>query len=367
MVQCDSKVCYIQWIVYVPTFMVGLPLNLAALWLLLFRMRRWTESTVYLSSLIINDSLLIFSLPFKMYAYEHNWGLSMGFCTFLESLVFVNIYGSIILIVCISGDRYVYLRFPINGKRLHSPRKAALVCLAVWVMVFAFTTPVYELHNKNNNDTRMHKGNETKCFQKFSSETWKKKWIIIAIETVFSISTVAMVFFSVRVMQILSGMRRLNPLDDKLRNNKSVKIVLSNLVAFLLCFIPYHVAAVVYFLAKNRTEDPNVINPLRDFVHISMCLGSINCLTDGVCYYFILKENLLTASKERRRMSTRGNAVARLREINQHPMDNIKVKEPGETGSDTQVNGDQLDLLDRCGLSPLGACRVESRVETFPL
>ncbi|KAK6296139.1 hypothetical protein J4Q44_G00338520 [Coregonus suidteri] len=159
-------------------------------------------------------------------------------------------------------------------------------------------------------------------------------------ETVFTISTVAMVFFSVRVMQILSDMRRRNPLDEKLRNNKSVKIVLSNLVAFLLCFIPYHVAAVVYFLAKNFTEDRGIIDPLRDFVHISTCLGTVNCLTDGVCYYLILKENLLTASQERRRMSTRGNTVARLREINQHPMDNIKVKEPGETGSDTQVNGD---------------------------
>ncbi|XP_041732752.1 lysophosphatidic acid receptor 6-like [Coregonus clupeaformis] len=339
MALCERDVCYIQWIVYVPTFLVGFPLNLAALWLLLFRIRRWTESTVYLSSLIINNSLLIFSLPFKMYAYGRTWGLSMGFCTFLESLVFVNIYGSIILIVCISGDRYVSLRFPFNGKRLRSPRKAAMVCLAVWVTVFAFTMPVYELHNKNT--TSLHNGNETRCFEKFSRETWEKKWIIVTMETVFTISTITMVFFSVCVMQILSNMRRRYPLDEKLRDNKSVKIVLSNLVAFLLCFIPYHVAAVVYFLAKNRTEDPGVINPLRDFVHISTCLSSVNCLTDGVCYYLILKENLLTASQERRRMSIRGNMVAKPREINQRPMDNIKVKGPGETGSDTQVTGNR--------------------------
>ncbi|XP_035613936.1 G-protein coupled receptor 55a [Oncorhynchus keta] len=336
---CERDVCYIQWIVYVPTFVVGLPLNLATLWLLLFRIRRWTESTVYLSSLIINDILLIFSLPFKIYAFGRTWGLSMGFCTFLESLVFVNIYGSIVLIVCISGDRYVSLRFPFNGKRLHSPRKAALVCLAVWVTVFAFTTPVYELHNKNT--TSLHNNNETRCFEGFSRETWGKKWIIVAMETVFTISTVTMLFFSVRVMQILSDIRRRNPLDKKVRDNKSVKIVLSNLVAFMLCFIPYHVAAVVYFLAKNGTENPDVINPLRDFVHISTCLGSVNCLTDGVCYYFILKENLLTASQERRRMSTRGNNVAKPGEIDQHLMDNIMVKGPRETGSDNQVTGDR--------------------------
>uniref|UniRef100_A0A4W5PKP5 G protein-coupled receptor 55a n=1 Tax=Hucho hucho TaxID=62062 RepID=A0A4W5PKP5_9TELE len=294
---CDSAVCFIQWIIYVPTFVVGLPLNMAALWLLLFRIRRWTESTVYLSSLIINDSLLIFSLPFKMYAYEHT-----------GSLVFVNIYGSIILIVCISGDRYVSLPFPLRAKCLRSPYSAALLCLAVWVTVFTLTTPVYELHNNNIKETRM-------CFQSFSSETWKKKWIIIVMETVFTVSMVAMLFFSVCVIQILKDMRRRNPRDEKLRNNKSLKIVLSNLVAFLLFFIPYHVAALVYFLAKNHTEEQGIIDPLRDFAHISTCVSSVNCLTDGVCYYLIMKE--LTAGQERRRLSTRENTMGRPREINQ--------------------------------------------------
>lgn len=322
---CDSAVCFIQWIIYVPTFVVGLPLNMAALWLLLFRIRRWTESTVYLNSLIINDSLLIFSLPFKMYAYEHTWGLSMGFCTFLESLVFVNIYSSIVLIVCISGDRYVSLRFPLQAKRLRSPYSATFLCLAVWVTVFTLTKPVYELHNNKNNATRLPNNNikETRmCFQSFSSETWKKKWILIVMETVFTVSMVAMLFFSVCVIQILKDMRRRNPRDEKLRNNKSLKIVLSNLVAFLLFFIPYHVAALVYFLAKNRTEEPGIIGPLRDFVHISTCVSSINCLMDGVCYYLILKE--LTASQERRRLSARGNMVGRPGEINQlQPMGNV--------------------------------------------
>ncbi|XP_041743127.1 lysophosphatidic acid receptor 6-like [Coregonus clupeaformis] len=323
---CDSAVCFIQWIIYVPTFVMGLPLNMAALWLLLFRIRRWTESMVYLSSLIINDSLLIFSLPFKMYAYEHTWGLSMGFCTFLECLVFVNIYGSIVLIVCISGDRYVSLRFPLRAKRLRSPHSAALLCLAIWVTVFALTTPIYELHNNknknNNNATRLHSKETERCFQSFSSETWKRKWIIIVMETVFTVSMVTMLFFSVSVIQILKDMRRRNPRDEKLRNNKSLKIVLSNLVAFLLCFIPYHVAAPVYFLAKNRTEEPGIIDPLRDFVHISTCVSSVNCLMDGVCYYLILKE--LSAGQERRRLSTRGNMVGRPGENNQlQPLGNV--------------------------------------------
>ncbi|XP_046892149.1 G-protein coupled receptor 55a isoform X2 [Hypomesus transpacificus] len=298
MTYCNSSVCYIQWVVYVPTLVVGLPLNLAALWLLLFRIQRWTESTLYLTSLVINDSLLIFSLPFKMYAYNHLWALGTGFCTFLESLVFVNIYGSIILIVCISADRYISLQFPFESKHLRSPRKAALVSLLLWVLVFSATAPVYDLHSKDGN---------AYCFQGFSDETWNKLWIIVLMEAVFSACTGAMVFFSVRVMQILRNLRRRNPLDQKLRNNKSVKVVLTNLVAFLLCFIPYHVMALIYFLAKRGQAGKDIITPLRDMVHISACVSSVNCLTDGMCYYLILKENLLSARLERRRLSTRGN------------------------------------------------------------
>ena len=156
MLLCDSAVCFVQGIIYGPTFVVvGLPLNMAALWLLLFGIRRWTESTVYLNSLIINDSLLIFSLPFKKYTYEH----------------------------------------------------------IMWLR-------------------------------------WSTSW------------------------------------------------------------------------PNNRTEEPGIIDPLRDFVHISTCVRSVNCLMDGVCYYLIQKE--LTARQERRRLSTTGNIVGRPGEMNQlQPMGNV--------------------------------------------
>ncbi|XP_010900608.2 G-protein coupled receptor 55a [Esox lucius] len=307
----SDPVRVIQWIIYIPTLVVGFPLNLAALYLLLFRICRWTESTVYLTSLIVNDILLLFSLPFKMYAYQNLWGLSMGFCSFLESLVFVNIYGSIVFIVCISADRYISLQFPFS-KGLRSPRKATLVCLAVWLIIFAFTPPVYDLHKKENN-TSSGNANETRCFQQFSNNTWQKTWIIVTLESVFMISTVSIVFFSVRVMQILRQLRRRNPLDEKLRDNKSVKIVLTNLVAFLVCFIPYHVAAFVYFLAKNYKEDTEIFH-LRQFVHISSTVGSVNCLTDGFCYYLVLKESLLNVQRERGRMSSANMVTTSKRE-----------------------------------------------------
>ncbi|XP_051963674.1 lysophosphatidic acid receptor 6-like [Xyrauchen texanus] len=303
---CDW-VCWFQWCMYVPILVAGLPLNLAALWQLCFRVHRRSESTVYLTNLIINDSLLMLSLPFKIHAYKKNWNLGRTFCSLLESLLYVNIYGSIMLSVCIAVDRYVGLQFPFAARRLRSPRKAVIVCLVIWMVVFGCSTPIYKLHDNNEIST-----NTSYCFQHFSKSTWSKSGILVAMEMVFCSSAMVMVFCSVRVVQILRDLRARNPADGKLLNNKSVKIVLSNLVVFLTCFIPYHIAALMYFYAKSNIKNTDTINKLRYFVHISICISNVNCLADGACYYFILKENLQSVRQERR-MAVQGREL-RIRE-----------------------------------------------------
>ncbi|XP_066508757.1 G-protein coupled receptor 55-like isoform X2 [Hoplias malabaricus] len=294
---CSDWVCFMQWLVYLPVLTLGIPLNLAALWELR-RLRRWRVSTIFLLNLIINDTLLLLSLPFKIHAYNSQWKLGRHFCSLLESLLYVNIYGSIFLSVCIAADRYISLRFPFAARRLRTPCKATAVCSVIWVLVFSCSYPVYGLHHKNN----------SYCFQNFSNDTWENRWIVVSMETVFCCSAAVMVFCSVEVVRILRELRRRKSNDPKLRKNKSVKIVLSNLLVFLICFTPYHIAALLYFHYKTSNNGPcaesnrvlcsDYPHPLRHFVHSSLCVSSVNCLADAACYYFILKENLHTAKIE---------------------------------------------------------------------
>ncbi|XP_017542831.1 G-protein coupled receptor 55a [Pygocentrus nattereri] len=324
MSSCDW-VCLMQLLVYVPVLVLGIPLNLAALWKLL-SIRRWRESTVYLLNLIINDTLLLLSLPFKIHAYNRNWHLGRPFCSLLESLVYVNVYGSILLSVCIAGDRFVALRFPFAARRLRSPLKSALICLVIWMLVFSCSYPVYSLNHDNTSSSF--------CFQNFSNRTWENRWIVVSMETVFCCSTVVMVFCSVQVVRLLRDLRKRNPNDPKLRNNKSVKIVLSNLLAFLICFIPYHIAALLYFHYKNSRPGSVFIRQLRYFVHSSLCVGSVNCLADGACYYYILKENLHTAKLERR--ATLQSTHIRHKNVQSHNQSTEMVREESEESRDPQ-------------------------------
>ncbi|XP_060761496.1 G-protein coupled receptor 55a isoform X2 [Neoarius graeffei] len=292
MAGCSDWVDCVQFGFYIPILATGFPLNMAALWQLFFHVRRWNESTVYLLNLVITDCLLLLALPFKILAYHRSWNLGHISCWLFESFVYVNMYGSILLSVCISVDRYVALRFPF--RRLRSKRKAVFVCTVMWTLVFGFSCPVYFLHKKSNSS------NESFCFQNFANDTWTKQWIVVCVECVFWGSTVVMVLCSVHVVKILHDLRKRNPSDAKLRNNKSIKIVLSNLVVFLLCFIPYHIVVLLYFYFKQNNDSAEVINNLRKFVHVSLCVSSVNCLADAVCYYFILKENLQLAQQDAR-------------------------------------------------------------------
>ncbi|XP_041120670.1 lysophosphatidic acid receptor 6-like [Polyodon spathula] len=274
-----------QLIVYIPTFSLGLLFNVSALWILLFKIRKWTESTTYMGNLIFNDCLLLFSLPFKMSAYNTKkpWGLGRPFCLFLESLYFVNMYGSILIIMCISVDRYIAVRHPFLAKSLRSPLKATLVCAAVWTIIFGSSVEAYKLHDVHFNGTH--------CFHSFSNRTWQKVHLVAIMETLFVASALIMTLCSIEIVRVIKRIRRDSLEVQKQSNNKSVKIVLANLFTFLICFIPYHIALLLYFLVKHGTIPSDYREPLRSFVQVSLCLTNVNCMLDGICYYLILKEN----------------------------------------------------------------------------
>ncbi len=62
--------------------------------------------------------------------------------------------------------------------------------------------------------------------------------------------------------------------------------------------LPYSSAHILP--CQDRQWQQSTIDHLRYFVHISICISNVNILADGACYYFILKENLESAKRERR-------------------------------------------------------------------
>ncbi|XP_072111617.1 G-protein coupled receptor 55-like [Mobula birostris] len=268
-----------RYVVHIPTFILGLVVNSAALGMICFRLKNWTETVIYMTNLIFSDILLLFSLPFKMYAYKkkNTWHLGARFCQFVESLYFVNTYGTILLIMLISVDRYIAIKHPFNARTLRSPKKAAIACTVLWLGIWSASIPNYLQKTSEEDKT---------CFSNFST-FWEKRAIPLSMLAIFVSSAAVVIFCSVHIRRTLqSGDEVRDDLDTKV----SRRIISSNLVIFLVCFTPCHVALFLYFLAKNCyiAEDYQV--PLRVFLQISQCLATTNCFLDAMYYILMIKE-----------------------------------------------------------------------------
>ncbi|NXC28209.1 LPAR6 protein, partial [Campylorhamphus procurvoides] len=271
-----------QLIMYTPTFSLGLLFNAMALWFLFFKVKKLSESTVYMISLIFLDTLLLFTLPFKIISYhlQDKWNLGSVFCSTLESLYFVNMYGSILISLCICVDRYIAIRHPFTARSLRSLRKAAVVCAAVCLGTSVGTVSTFQLHEKGHSISS--------CFHNFSSRTWQNAGLFSTLEIIFFGSMAAMTFCTAQTIRCLRKHR--DPGSPHI--SKAERILVTNLLAFLLCFTPYHVAYFVYFLVKNNIIYISFQKVLRDVLQITLCWANLNCCLDGVCYYFVLKESL---------------------------------------------------------------------------
>lgn len=84
---------------YALVFVMGLGLNATALFVIVFRTKRWNPSTIYMFNLTMCDTLYILTLPFLIYYYadENDWPFSEPFCKIIRFLFYSNLYGIVLL------------------------------------------------------------------------------------------------------------------------------------------------------------------------------------------------------------------------------------------------------------------------------
>ncbi|NWX90875.1 GPR35 protein, partial [Nothoprocta ornata] len=128
----------LELILYSIIFFFGAIFNALALWVFFYKVKRWTETRVYVLNLVFADCSVICTLPLMVYLL---WNRSVRdeLCQAAEAMYFINMEVSIYIILFISLDRYVAIKHPLKAKALRSPAKAALLCGLLWVSTIVAT------------------------------------------------------------------------------------------------------------------------------------------------------------------------------------------------------------------------------------
>ncbi|XP_077185927.1 lysophosphatidic acid receptor 6-like isoform X2 [Paroedura picta] len=259
-------------------FVVGLPLNLIALWIF-FRGALRSITIIYMKNLAVSDLLLLASLPLRAYYYGQKPQLSPGVCEMAGLILLFNMYSSIFLLTCISWDRCMAVCFPLHTWARAFRQKSRYICAGVWAMSFLGTIPYFTGKMENRNDTL--------CFD-YRPRYIMEPRISGAMVLSFALPLVIMVTCS---CSLLRAVHQSSVVLMKLVNGAKIQhMVATNLAIFLGCFLPYHLVVLCYQVKELDTDHQDMA------YRWALLLACANATLDPLAYYFATEtfQNLVT-------------------------------------------------------------------------
>ncbi|KFQ62527.1 G-protein coupled receptor 35, partial [Pelecanus crispus] len=265
-----------ELIIYIPVLSLGIPLNTFAFWVFCCKLKRWTETRVYMINLMVADGFLLFALPFLIYFTKYNHPID-NLCLTIQNVYSTNVPMSILIITLIAIDRYIAIKFPLKAKILRSPLKSASICGFLWIALIIYSC----LRPK------FHGGQEQYCFQKQSIQP--NYSLLFSIIFGYFIPLGIVIFCSVQVIKCLKEKMATSPYERKLIQ-KAIHIFSVNLCVFIICFSPFYITLLLRF-AVDVAGACSLLLKVRVSVRICACLANTNCCLDAFCYYFAAKES----------------------------------------------------------------------------
>ncbi|XP_056625722.1 proteinase-activated receptor 4 isoform X1 [Triplophysa dalaica] len=258
-------------------FLIGLPANSLALWVLLFRTKK-LPSTILLINLTTCDLLFLLVFPFRIiYHFQgNNWSFGEPFCRIVIALFYGNMYGSVVCLALIAVDRYVALVHPFGAKTFRSNKNSWCMSTLVWIAVAAAAVPL--LVSKQSYVIKNH--SITTCHDALPPDEQEKNFMPYFV-TLFSICFLLPLL--VVVFSYSSVLRTLKA--EGQRYAHAVRVTALMLIVFVVCFLPSNVLLLLHYSKSDFVQNDLYVPYL-----ISLSLSTFNSCIDPFIFYYVSKD-----------------------------------------------------------------------------
>ncbi|XP_049889010.1 C-C chemokine receptor type 9a isoform X35 [Epinephelus moara] len=217
------------WIITV----VGGAGNLAVVWIYLnFRRRLKTMTDVYLLNLAVADLLFLITLPLWADEAMHGWSFGSALCKVNSALYKVNLFSSMLLLTCISVDRYVVIVQSTKARNSQVERRrcSTLMCVGVWLLALLLALPEFMFATTSEVDSREY------CRMVFPHHVGNRTKILVLslqVSMGFCLPFFVMVFcYSIIVAKLLK--------TRNFQKHKAMRVILAVVVVFIVSQLPHN-------------------------------------------------------------------------------------------------------------------------------
>ncbi|XP_010742105.3 C-C chemokine receptor type 6 [Larimichthys crocea] len=253
----------------------------------IFYKRTKTMTDVFLFNVAVADLIFVVALPFIIYNEQHNWLQGPVVCKMLRSVYSINLYSGMLLLACISGDRYVAIVQARRsfGARSHTLIYSYLICLVVWVFAVFLTLPTL-IYTEISEDMNLGSSKPVTMCQLTFNKTETAKLMKVLVPSLqmaigFLLPLLMMVFCYSSILCTLLRAQSNN------QRHKAIRVVLAVVVVFIMCHLPYNAALLNHTMSlfKERSCEAEQIK-LR-VLAISRSIAYLHCCLNPILYAFI--------------------------------------------------------------------------------
>lgn len=239
------------------------------------RMRCMTD--VFLFYLAISDLLLLLTLPLETTEIILGfWAFGNWMCKLNYGLCAINTYGGLLLLACISIDRYMLV---VRSRTAQALRPSMLCYSKLSAVAVAVTSLILSLPELLS--TSVHPG--TSMCEYVGHEGDKRRvkmWARVAKITGFCVPCVAMLVCYSAISQVLMQGRA-----KCFRRQKTLRLIVALIALFLLFQLPYAIVlSIRLFITKYSCELWSEIHLAED---VTRSLAYVRCCLNPLLYALV--------------------------------------------------------------------------------
>ncbi|XP_075936833.1 C-C chemokine receptor type 9-like [Anarhichas minor] len=267
------------WII----FLLGAVGNLMVVWIYTtVRNRLKTMTDVYLLNLAVADLLFLCMLPFWAVDAIKGWDFGIGLCKMMSAIYKINFFSSMLLLTCISVDRYIAIVQVIKAQNLKKKRLfySKLACLVVWLVSTLLALPEFIFAQ-----VKTDRNGQSLCTLVYWNNAYNRtKILVLSLQICvgFFLPLLVMLFcYSVIIRTLLQA--------KSFEKHKALRVIFAVVFVFVLSQLPHNSLLIMEAMQAANTTITNCDIITRSDVagQIAKSLAYTHACLNPFLYVFI--------------------------------------------------------------------------------
>ncbi|XP_076786624.1 C-X-C chemokine receptor type 1 [Arvicanthis niloticus] len=252
--------------------------NSLVMLVILYRRRTRSVTDVYVLNVAIADLLFSLTLPFLAVSKLKGWIFGTPLCKMVSLLKEVNFFSGILLLACISVDRYLAI---VHATRTLARKRylVKFVCVGIWGLSLILSLPfavfrqVYKPYRS-----------ETVCYEVLGEATTDFRITLRGLSHIFGF------FLPLLIMLVCYGLTLRTLFKARMgQKHRAMWVIFAVVLVFLLCCLPYNLVLLSdTLLGAHLIEDTcERRNAIDQALYITEILGFSHSCLNPVIYAFV--------------------------------------------------------------------------------